>query len=189
MQQWEHRFVPPPEAVAPVDRRSAEMGAVVRLLEGHELVAVLLPLHLPVLPRQAQGRFDAVRSSGGEEGPPHPFRRKQLCEPFGQLDHPWSGRALERRVVGEFRQLLGNRPLDRLTGVAEVDVPQAPHGINDAVALLILDEHPLALADDTRRVGLDFRRMPHRVEDVAGVVIGQELGVTHGVVRGLLWLI
>ena len=62
-----YRLVAAPEIGIAIDRRAAEMRAVIPFLQGDELGAVLLSTDLPILPRQTQRGLDRIGQAGAVE--------------------------------------------------------------------------------------------------------------------------
>ncbi len=177
------RLVGAAEIGIAVDRGATEMRAVIALLEGQELHAVGLALYLPILPRDAERALDRVRATGGEKRPAHALGRQELDEPVAELDQRRVRRAAEGGVVGKLGELAGDRLLNGLARVAEIDVPQAADRVDDGVAVEVRHPHALAFDDDLGRQHLHLVRMRHGMPDLLGVVLTQEVradGITHG---------
>ncbi len=174
------RLVHGPEIGVAVDRGAQRMRAVVALLQAQVLHPARLAAHLVILPRQPQRDLDAVRPARGEERPAQPVGGEELGQHVAQLDHRVVRGAPEDRVIGQPVELRRDRLLHRGAGIAEVDVPQAPHPVDGAVPVHVGDLDALAAHDDVGRVGQAVGGMRHRVPDLPGIVFLEEVRVLHG---------
>ncbi|MNL63815.1 hypothetical protein D3C87_1879820 [compost metagenome] len=75
--------------------------------------------------------------------------------------------------------MIADRLLHRLAGIAEIDVPEAADRIEHLLAVNVDDLDALAGIDDARRRRLHLGRMRHRMPEVAGVVLDEEVGFAH----------
>jgi hypothetical protein len=138
-------------------------AAVVGLVPADEGLLVRLARQVPVVTHQAHDGVVGVRAGTAEEHVVQPLGG-QLHQLVGQLDGRRRGGVEEGVVVRQLQHL----PLGRVgqfpAPVAHIDAPQAGHGIEDLVALGILEPDAVRLGDDA-----------------AAALFGQALGVGEGV--------
>ena len=162
-----------------VDRGATEMRAVIALFQRQKLDPPRLALDLVILPRQAQGGLDRVRSARGVEGPRQAVGFKEGPQLLGQLNHLVIRGATEDRVIGQSIELRRDGVFDRLAGIAKVDVPEPADGIHHLMPVDVLDPHTAGTGDDRRRVLQAVCRCRHRVPQAARIVGLEEVLVFH----------
>ncbi len=177
----QQRLVVAAEIGVAVDGGAAEMRAVIALLQRDELGALRLAVDLVELAGKAQRCLHRIRAARGEEGAREPVLLEEFGKLVGKLDQRRIGRAAEGGVIGQLLELVADRLLHRLAGIAEIDVPEPADGIQHLLAMDIHHLDALAGIDDARGLGLHLGGMGHGVPEMAGVVLDQEIGIAHGI--------
>ena len=176
----QQRFIGGAETGVAVDRGTAKMGAVIALFQAEIFHPTPFAAYLVVLPGQTQRGFHAVGPAAGEERAGQPVGFEKPPQLFGQFDHTIVRGAAKDRVIGQPVQLRRDGILDRLAGIAKVDVPQAADGIDHLMPVDIPDPGAGRADDDGWRLRQAVEWRGHRVPQAAGVVGFKEVFVFHG---------
>jgi hypothetical protein len=144
-------------------RPKGQGAAVVGLVAANKGLLVRLARQVPVVAHQAHDGVVGVGAGAAEEHVIEPLGG-QLHQLVGQLDGRRRGGVEEGVVVGQFQHLPVGRIGQLPAPVAHVDAPQAGHGVEDLVALGILEPDAVGLGDDP-----------------AAAFLAQALGVGEGV--------
>ena len=127
-----------------------------------------LALRRPVVAHHADDRVVRFRARAGEEDAIESGRR-DLREDARELDRRQMGRLEEGVVVGQFLHLTGDGVDHLLPAIADIDVPQARHAVDDAVAVGIPQIDALCLDDDADAFGIQALRVGEGVQMMRGV--------------------
>ncbi|MNN30625.1 hypothetical protein D3C81_1442790 [compost metagenome] len=114
---------------------------------------------------QAQHGVVGLRAGAGEEHVVHALRR-QLGDRRGQLDGRRVGGLEEQVVVGQFEHLPVRGIGQLAAAVADVDAPQAGHGVEDLLALAVPQVDAVGPGDDARALGAELLVVAERGEQV-----------------------
>ncbi len=130
--------------------------------------ALRLAQQVPVAARHAQDRVVRLGSRLREEHAVE-LRRGQLVEQLRELDRG-RVRALEEAVVVRQFAHLARRDVGELVpAVADVHAPEPRHGVQDLLALGIVEVHALGARDDARALGGERAEVRERMHVMAGV--------------------
>jgi len=171
----QQRLVIDAEAVVAVDRRPAEMGAVVAPFERQKLGAGRRALDAVILPREAQRRFHRVRAAGGEKGAGHAVGGEHAAQLVAELDRGLVGGACEGGIVGQRLGLGRDGVLDRLARIANIYAPQPGDAVDDSVAGHVGNSRAIRAGDDARGRLLLRAGVAHGVPHVAGVIFVEKV--------------
>ena len=117
------RLVLTAEVCVTVDRCTAEVRAVISLLQTNEFGPVSLPTDFMILARHAQSGFNAIGTTTGEKATGEAIGCKPFLQHIRKLNRLVVRHAPERVVVRHDIQLLPDRFLNRVNAIAQVHAP------------------------------------------------------------------